>query len=234
MNPTFKQSQQLENHSNIMGSSAGFNRRIKLSSQRPGSRDQKLKTGEIFPQFQDPLATNPYNLLSLNLYQDENTFITTMKAEILQIQEEINKLDIDGRIRNNDPRQEYRLQQFKKWVAQNSTSKFTFDKLNNIEISQLLIVLDVRSLEDAVVKLYKFLSILDSVIMKITEYEAVHLIKFDELFSQLCPNYQENVQQMSVLKFPVSIANLNRMTELYQVKFDRNQPQKITNDNTER
>ncbi|CAD8177683.1 unnamed protein product [Paramecium octaurelia] len=231
MNPTtFKQSQQLENNSNIMGSSNGFNRKIKLSSQRPGSRDQKLKTGEIFPQFQDPLATNPFNLLSLNLYQDENTFITTMKAELLQIQEEINKLDIDGRIRNNDPRQEYRLQQLKKWVAQNSTSKFALDKLNNIEISQLLTVLDVRSLEEAVVKLYKFISIMDSIIMKITEYEAVHLIKFDELFGSLCPNYQENLQQISVLKFPVSIANLNRMTELYQVKLDRNQPQRITND----
>ncbi|CAD8082613.1 unnamed protein product [Paramecium primaurelia] len=232
MNPTFKQSQQLENSSSIMGSSAGFNRKIKLASQRPGSRDQKLKTGEIFPQFQDPLATNPFNLLSLNLYQDENTFITTMKAEILQIQEEINKLDIDGRIRNNDPRQEYRLQQVKKWVAQNSQSKLALEKLNNIEISQLLTILDVRTLEEAVVKLYKFISIMDSMIMKITEYEVIHLIKFDEIFSSLCPNYQENLQQISVLKFPISIANLNRMTELYQVKQDKNQPQKLGNDNS--
>ncbi|CAD8100085.1 unnamed protein product [Paramecium sonneborni] len=231
MNPTFKQSQQLENSSNIMGSSAGFNRKIKLASQRPGSRDQKLKTGEIFPQFQDPLANNPFNLLSLNLYQEENTFISTMKAELQLIQEEINKLDIDGRIRNNDPRQEYRLQQLKKWVAQNSQSKLTFEKLNNIDISQLLTILDVRTLEEAVVKLYKFISIMDNLIMKITELEAIHMIKFDELFGSLCPNYQENLQQISVLKFQISIANLNRMAELYQVKQDKNQSQKISNDN---
>ncbi|CAD8095002.1 unnamed protein product [Paramecium sonneborni] len=232
MNPTFKQSQQLENSSNIMGSSAGFNRKIKLASQRPGSRDQKVKTGEIFPQFQDPLATNPFNLLSLNLYQDENTFISTMKIELQQIQEEINKLDIDGRIRNNDPRQEYRLQQIKKWVAQNSQSKLTFEKYNNIEISQLLTILDTRNLEEAIMKLYKFISIMDTLIMKITEYEAIHLIKFDELFSSLCPNYQDNLQQISVLKFPLSIANLNRMTELYQVKQDKNYSQKLSNDNS--
>ncbi|CAK78516.1 unnamed protein product (macronuclear) [Paramecium tetraurelia] len=241
MNPTFKQSQQIENSSNIMGSSAGFNRKIKLASQRPGSRDQKLKTGEMqfenvylnrFPQFQDPLATNPFNLQSLNLYQDENTFITTMKAELHQIQEGINKLDFDGRIRNNDPRQEYRLQQVKKWVAQNSQSKLALEKLNNIEISQLLTILDVQTLEEAIVKLYKFISIMDSVIMKVTEYEAIHLIKFDELFSSLCPNYQENLQQISVLKFPIAISNINRMTELYQVKQDKNQQQKLINDNS--
>lgn len=29
-----------------MGSSAGFNRKIKIT--RPGSRDQKLKTGEMY------------------------------------------------------------------------------------------------------------------------------------------------------------------------------------------
>lgn len=39
------QPKQLENNS-LMGSSSGFNRKIKIT--RPGSRDQKLKTGEMY------------------------------------------------------------------------------------------------------------------------------------------------------------------------------------------
>lgn len=38
-------------------------------------------------------------------------------------------------------------------------------------------------IRDAIIKLYKFIVIMDTMILKLTEYESIHLIKFDELFT---------------------------------------------------
>jgi hypothetical protein len=42
-------------------------------------------------------------LASLNIAIDETGFISTLKADILQLQEEINRMDLDGKIRNTSP-----------------------------------------------------------------------------------------------------------------------------------
>ena len=59
---------------------------------------------------------------------------------------------------------------------------------------------------------------LDCMIVKVTEYEAIHMIKFDELFTQLCPNHNDSLPSIQINRFPISFSNLARMTELYQVK----------------
>lgn len=48
-------------------------------------------------------STDDLMLASLNIAVDETAFISTTKADILQLQEEINKLDIDGKIRSTNP-----------------------------------------------------------------------------------------------------------------------------------
>lgn len=48
-------------------------------------------------------STDDLMLASLNIAVDETAFLSTTKADLLQLQEEINKMDIDGKIRNLNP-----------------------------------------------------------------------------------------------------------------------------------
>lgn len=45
-------------------------------------------------------TTNPYTSSLIPLGEDENAFASKIKLDITKIQDEINKLDIDGKIRN--------------------------------------------------------------------------------------------------------------------------------------
>jgi len=53
--------------------------------------------------FESQSSTDDLMLASLNIAVDETAFISTTKADLLQLQEEINKMDIDGKIRNSNP-----------------------------------------------------------------------------------------------------------------------------------
>lgn len=48
-------------------------------------------------------STDDYMLATVNIGIDETGFIATTKADILQLQDDINKLDLDGRIRSLTP-----------------------------------------------------------------------------------------------------------------------------------
>ena len=48
-------------------------------------------------------STEDFIFNSLNVAIDETGFISTMKADLLQLQEEINKIDYDGKIRSSTP-----------------------------------------------------------------------------------------------------------------------------------
>lgn len=55
--------------------------------------------------FSETFASSAEDLMlaSVNIAIDETGFIATLKTDILQIQEEINKLDFDGTIRGTNP-----------------------------------------------------------------------------------------------------------------------------------
>jgi len=53
--------------------------------------------------FDSSSSTDDLMLGSLNIAVDETAFVSTTKADLLQLQEEINKMDIDGKIRNSNP-----------------------------------------------------------------------------------------------------------------------------------
>ncbi len=65
------------------------------------------QSGQNFNQssqnFDIQSSTDDLMLASLNIAVDETAFISTTKADLLQLQEEINKMDIDGKIRNANP-----------------------------------------------------------------------------------------------------------------------------------
>jgi len=64
-----------------------------LTSLRASSKgDPKESLGETI---------NPYFSNFLPFSEDENAFASKLKLDISKIQEEINKLDIDGKIRNS-------------------------------------------------------------------------------------------------------------------------------------
>lgn len=48
-------------------------------------------------------SAEDYMLASVNIAIDEIGFVATLKSDVLQIQEEINKLDADGTIRGTNP-----------------------------------------------------------------------------------------------------------------------------------
>lgn len=50
-----------------------------------------------------PTGDDDLTFASVNLGLDEKAFTSNMKVDILQLQEEINRLDLDGRIRNMNP-----------------------------------------------------------------------------------------------------------------------------------
>ena len=58
----------------------------------PKRRIQKIQ------RVQDPSA--PRNLSFVNLSNDEIHFISSLKIDLIQLQEEIDRLDIDGLLRN--------------------------------------------------------------------------------------------------------------------------------------
>lgn len=62
-----------------------------LATLRPSSKGDSEGLGE---------TVNPYFSSFLPLSEDENAYASRLKLDISKLQEEINKLDIDGKIRN--------------------------------------------------------------------------------------------------------------------------------------
>lgn len=72
--------------------------------QRPGSNSSKKlpSRGEMRElERSDGFSVAPLGMNLLNLSQDEGTFASTVKIDLMQIQDDINKLDYDGKIRSS-------------------------------------------------------------------------------------------------------------------------------------
>lgn len=50
--------------------------------------------------------------------------------------------------------------------------------------------IDFQQTREGLVKLYRLISFLECMILKVTEFEAVHLIKYDETYCKLCDGSQ--------------------------------------------
>lgn len=146
-----------------------------LTSLRTSSKgDQKEGLGE---------TVNPYSSNFLPFAEDENTYASKLKLDISKIQDEINKLDIDGKIRNptnlelkfkyfrffcvhdifflSNFRKNY-ISVIQKWLLRNSETnikeslenKFNF----NPEPEKLMEILNVKTPQDGLRKLFKLFS----------------------------------------------------------------------------
>ena len=80
-----------------------FDQAARKTFTQMGSTQQNfLRTSN---NFSESLASSAEDLMlsSVNIAIDETGFIATLKSDVLQIQDEINKLDIDGAIRGTNP-----------------------------------------------------------------------------------------------------------------------------------
>ncbi len=74
---------------------------IRKSTTLTASQQNFYKSGGRDPLNESTSSADDLMLSSLNIAIDETGFISTLKADILQLQEEINRMDLDGKIRNS-------------------------------------------------------------------------------------------------------------------------------------
>ena len=76
-------------------------------SQQNFFRTSQYKEKDVFtefdPQSQNQSSTEDFIFNSLNVAIDETGFISTMKSDLFQLQEDINKIDYDAKIRSSNP-----------------------------------------------------------------------------------------------------------------------------------
>lgn len=82
---------------------ANFEQNARRTFTNMGSTQQNFLRSTN--DFSETLASSTEDLIlnSVNIAIDETGFIATLKADILHLQDEINKLDIDGTIRGTNP-----------------------------------------------------------------------------------------------------------------------------------
>ena len=85
----------------------GLYHRSQLSSSKEKFKDKRIISGKRLGSKGEPkselLMSNPnlelYNLNIANLQNDESTIASLLKVDLFQIQDQINKLDFDNKIR---------------------------------------------------------------------------------------------------------------------------------------
>ena len=80
-----------------------FDQNARKTFSQMGSTQQNFLRSTT--NFGDSLTSSAEDLMlaSVNIAIDETGFIATIKTDIFQIQDEINKLDLDGSIRGTNP-----------------------------------------------------------------------------------------------------------------------------------
>ncbi|KRX04251.1 hypothetical protein PPERSA_11375 [Pseudocohnilembus persalinus] len=173
----------------------------------------------------------------LNFVQnfDELAYATQIKMDIIQLQDEIDNLDMDGKLRGGSvefgsaPNTAMR-----KWLAQNSQNgkKELEKKLSqNLDEKQLLETLKVSSAEEGMKKLYKIAAIMDVMINKIHEYDIIYLLRYDETYNTLMKNASSSnntkfnmlSQGVDTKKFLPAQANLERLVDMFALCAKQNQ-----------
>ncbi|EAR85068.1 hypothetical protein TTHERM_00530200 (macronuclear) [Tetrahymena thermophila SB210] len=221
--------------SNGFSQSGSINtQKMRISGQgfRPSSRDRNSGSSTNLGESK---FFNEDNLYSLNLFpmgQDEFAFASTIKADLLQVQEELNELDPDNKLRSSGNIEFGKGYQttLKKWLGQFSDSniKQSFDKRvkADLDVNKITEALGQKgNTEEALKKLYKLCLIFEIVANKLTEFEMVSLMRYDDTYSNLVKD-EPQANQLSKLKmiagqgqyqfskFSICFANMERFASL--------------------
>jgi hypothetical protein len=117
-------------------------------------------------------------LRSVDISLSEPAIATSLRSEIAAIEEEINLLDKDKKLRQSDGGlQKSYVGTLRKWLRDNqSVSEKEDDEM------KILKQLGVENYEKGFQKLWKILGTLDLTITKITELQIINFLIYDEMF----------------------------------------------------
>jgi hypothetical protein len=150
-------------NNSLLGSSTGFKKRNLL---RPPS---------------GLLSKKAEFLRSVDASQSEPVIATFLRGEVAAIEEEINLLDKDRRLRQGETGlQKGYVTAFRKWLQANQS--FSDKEDDDVKILKYL---GVDSYEGGFRKLWKVLGHLDLTISKVTELQIIHFLIYDEMYEAL-------------------------------------------------
>ena len=188
------------NNSSLMNNSTGFKR--KLLRPASGVLSKKLEF-----------------LRSIDVSQSEPVIATFLKGEVAAIEEEINLLDKDRRLRQGETGlQKGYVTTLRKWLQNNQT----FPEREDEDI-KVLKYLNVDNYESGFRKLWKVLGHLDLTISKVTELEIINFLLYDEMFDNLGKDSPRSCNLLSHISnngyspcsFHVSQIIMDRSKDLY-------------------
>lgn len=174
-------------------------------------------------------------LRSVDISQPEAAITSMLKAELAAIQEETSQLDLDKKLRLGESTLEkgYVLA-VKKWLReQQSGSEREEDEL------KVLKYMNVADLQSGFKKLWRVVGLLDSMIVRSTELQAVSLLKYDDLFLSLCKDYSPVTKKLNALSqgfnaatFQVAQALVERQQDLFSLvsKLKKSSPSTSSNE----
>eukprot|EP01017_Pseudomicrothorax_dubius_P039460 TRINITY_DN6059_c0_g2_i1.p1 TRINITY_DN6059_c0_g2~~TRINITY_DN6059_c0_g2_i1.p1 ORF type:complete len:551 (+),score=124.71 TRINITY_DN6059_c0_g2_i1:24-1676(+) len=206
-------------------------------SNRPSSRPGSRRSNNILPSTSQVIGEGgegdfDVSLGVFNPRTDEKSLVATLKADILQIQDDINKIDLDRRIRNvatqPDILKKGHMSAFKKFLGANSDVNIR-DAIDSrlavcTDVGRLTNSLGVTNSDDGLRKIFKAILLFDLFVSKLTEYEIISFLKYDEVFQGLSRSSNAGASQLAAMnagvhvgRFNITIANLERFFEIIGV-----------------
>lgn len=127
------------------------------------------------------LSSQRQFLKSIDISQSEPILASNIRAEVAAIQEQINLLDNDKKIRTGEASLEkgYILS-MKKWL--HGSQAMIEKEDDDVRVMKHM---GVDSYQSGFKKMWKLLSHLDLIVSKMTELQIIYFIKYDDLFLEL-------------------------------------------------
>ena len=144
---------------------------------------------------------------------------TFLRGEVAAIEEEINLLDKDRKLRQGETGlQKGYVTALRKWLQSNQT--FPEREDDDVKIMKYL---GVDSYEGGFKKLWRVLGHLDLTISKITELQVIHFLRYDEMFNDIGKDSQRTTNLLSQISnnsyspctFQITQILMDREKDLY-------------------
>lgn len=158
-------------------------------------------------------------LRAVDITQSEPAINTIVNSEVAIIEQEINLLDKDRKIRQNEGGlQKGYATAFRKWLRAGSASK-------EDDAVKVLKQLGVENYEAGFRKLWKITCHLDTMVTKISELQIVHFLLYDDMFENVASDSQRSASILASVAntgynsatFQVTQVLLDRLKDLYEV-----------------
>jgi hypothetical protein len=189
-------------NTSLLGSSTGFKKRNLL---RPPS---------------GMLSKKQELLRSVDISQSEPVIATFLRGEVAAIEEEINIMDKDRKLRQAEGGlQKGYVTALRKWLRDNQGIAEKED-----DDAKILRQMGVDSYEAGFRKLWKVVGHLDLTVTKITELQIIHFLLYDEMFDDMCKDSHRTSNLLSQISnnpyssgsFQITQIILDRFKDVYE------------------